>query len=73
MRLTSGQVPRKRATSRVLLAIASTALTAGFMAATAGPASASITKPAASTATGALQPNLVECRWVGNQVWCSDD
>jgi hypothetical protein len=51
------RLPGARAARRVLPAVASAAMAAGIMAGTAGPATASGTGPAASTATSVMQPN----------------
>ena len=50
MRPATSQTPAVCAARRVLLAVTSAALAAGVMASTAGMATASITRPAASTA-----------------------
>jgi hypothetical protein len=56
MRTASGRPLGARATRRALLAITSTALAAGLLAATASTATASVTGPVARTATGVTQP-----------------
>lgn len=53
----AGPTPAARAAGRVLLAVTSTALAAGIMAGTAGAATASVTRPAASTPTRVIAPS----------------
>jgi hypothetical protein len=51
VRPVASRIPAARAAGRVLLAVTSTALAGGIMAGSAGAATASVTGPAARTAT----------------------